>query len=62
MEAFFKAKGLGPAEIIWEREKLGHEVERNLFRSRGGRERNEFRSTEADLAWHVHARERWVLD
>lgn len=57
MEAFFKAQGLGKAQICQELEKLGHAGERGLPGMDLGRH-----GTDADLAWHVRAWGQWVLD
>ncbi|MBM4083200.1 MAG: DUF1156 domain-containing protein [Planctomycetes bacterium] len=58
MEAFFKAKGLSKAEVQRRLEHLGHKHDQptlDKLELRGG-------DLEADLAWHVRAWGKWVLD
>ena len=59
MEAFFKAHGMGKAEIRKHLEKLGHVADRQ--RDLKGLDLGDT-DIDADLAWHVRAWGRWVLD
>ncbi|MEX2119486.1 MAG: DUF1156 domain-containing protein [Pirellulales bacterium] len=58
MEAFFKAQGLGKAQIRRELENVGHADDKPSLPGMdlGGH------GIEADLAWHVRAWGQWVLD